>query len=157
MSCRAVPCLLTHFVKVCWHSTAPHHFFSSVNESTLKWAVLALKNLLLEYSSLASFIVFCPEDNDSLLKWCGHIQGSGNLERRRNPRSSTLYKDACCTPNKQVYGKIWLGMAEAGYERTGVQCRDKLKSLNSEYEKVKDNKSKTGRRRKAWKFCSCMN
>ena len=45
---------------------------------------------------------------------------------------------------------------EAGYGRTGVQCRDKLKNLKSEYKKMKDNNSETGRRRKVWKFYGCM-
>ena len=48
-------------------------------------------------------------------------------------------------------------MLEARYERTGVQCRDKLKKLKSEYKKIKDNNSETGRQRKAWKFYSCIN
>ena len=45
-------------------------------------------------------------------------------------------------------------MVEAGYEKTGVQCRDKLKA---EYKKVKDNNDETGRRQKVWKFYDCMN
>ena len=48
-------------------------------------------------------------------------------------------------------------MVEAGYKRTGVQCREKIKKLKSEYKKIKDNNSETGRGRKAWKFYSCMN
>ena len=62
-----------------------------------------------------------------------------------------------CTRNKKVYEKIAREMVEAGYDRTGVQCRDKLKKLKSEYKKVKDNNSETGRRRKVWKFYGCMN
>ena len=48
-------------------------------------------------------------------------------------------------------------MAEAGYERTGVQCRDKMKKLKSDYKKLKDNKGETGRRNKALKFYGCIN
>ena len=62
-----------------------------------------------------------------------------------------------CTRNKAVYEKIARGMVEAGYQRTGVQCRDKMKKLKSEYKKVKDNNTETGRRRKAWKFYDCIN
>ena len=32
-----------------------------------------------------------------------------------------------CTRNRHVYEKIAEGMKEAGYERSGVQCRDKTK------------------------------
>ena len=49
------------------------------------------------------------------------------------------------------------GMAEAGYKRTEMQCRAKLKTLKSEYKKLTENKTKTGRRRKAWKFYGYMN
>ena len=53
-----------------------------------------------------------------------------------------FYKDARCTPNKQVYDKTARGMAEAGYERTGVQCRDELKNLKSNYKMLKTTKAK---------------
>ena len=62
-----------------------------------------------------------------------------------------------CTRNKHVYDKIARGMGEAGYERTGVQCRDKIKKLKTEYKKVKDNNDETGRQRKVWRFYDCMN
>ena len=38
---------------------------------------------------------------------------------------------------------------EVRYKRTGVQCRDKLKKLKSEYKKVKDNNSETEKQGKA--------
>ena len=44
-----------------------------------------------------------------------------------------------------MYDKIARGMLEAGYERSGVQCRDKLKKFKSEYKKVKDNNNETGK------------
>ena len=50
-----------------------------------------------------------------------------------------------CTRNKHVYDKIARGMVEAGHERTGVQCREKIKKLKSEYKKIKDNNGETGR------------
>ena len=33
-----------------------------------------------------------------------------------------------CTRNRHVYEKVAEGMKEAGYDRSGVQCRDKIKS-----------------------------
>ena len=33
-----------------------------------------------------------------------------------------------CTRNRPVYNKMVRGMMKVGYERTGVQCRDKLKT-----------------------------
>ena len=62
-----------------------------------------------------------------------------------------------CARNKHVYDKIAARMVEAGYERTGVQCRDKIKKLKGEYKKIKDNNNETGRKRKVWKFYDCMN
>ncbi len=62
-----------------------------------------------------------------------------------------------CTRNNHIYDKIARGMVEAGYERSGVQCRDKIKKLKGEYKKVKDHNNETGKRRKAWKLYDCMN
>ena len=62
-----------------------------------------------------------------------------------------------CTRNKHVYDKIARGMMEEGYERSGVQCRDKLKKLKAEYKKIKDGNKETGTKRKNWKFYDCMN
>ena len=61
-----------------------------------------------------------------------------------------------CTCNKHVYNKIARGMVEVGYDRTGVQCREKIKKLKSEYKEIKGNNSETGKQRKAWKFYICM-
>ena len=36
-----------------------------------------------------------------------------------------------CTSNKAGCKKIGQGMVEAGYQRTGVQCREKLKKLKN--------------------------
>ena len=62
-----------------------------------------------------------------------------------------------CTRNRHVYEKIAEGMKEAGYERSGVQCRDKIKKLRGEYRKIKDNNNETGRNRKNWKFYDPLN
>ena len=59
--------------------------------------------------------------------------------------------------NKHVYDRIAEGMKEAGYVRTGVQCRDKIKKMKTEYKKIKDNNDETGRDRKLLKFYDCMN
>ena len=55
-------------------------------------------------------------------------------------------------PNKHLYNKIVQGMAEVGYKRTGVQCRDKLKNLKSNYRKVKDSRSKKGIKKEGLEF-----
>ena len=57
-----------------------------------------------------------------------------------------------CARNKHLYDKIAARMVEAGYERNGVQCRDKIKKLKGEFKKIKDNNNETGRKRKVWKF-----
>ena len=56
-----------------------------------------------------------------------------------------------------MYEKIAKELGAAGYERTPVQCRDKLKKLKGEYKKVKDNNNETGRKRKNWKFYDAVN
>ena len=48
-------------------------------------------------------------------------------------------------------------MGLAGFERTATQCRDKIKKLKSEYQKVKDHNNETGRNRKKWKFYDALN
>ena len=47
--------------------------------------------------------------------------------------------------NKHVYKKIAKGMRERGSNKTGVQCRAKMKTLKLDYCKIKDNHGKTGR------------
>ena len=49
-----------------------------------------------------------------------------------------------CSRNKHIYEKISKKLEEAGYERTGIQCRDKVKKLRQEYKKIKDKMTKTG-------------
>ena len=48
-------------------------------------------------------------------------------------------------------------MTEAGYDQSGVQCRDKIKKLKGEYKKIKDSNNETGRNRKTWTFYDPMN
>ena len=54
--------------------------------------------------------------------------------------------------NKHVYEKIAKGMRERGSDKTGVQCRAKMKKLKLDYRKIKDTHGKTGRGRSTWKF-----
>eukprot|EP00118_Oscarella_pearsei_P022070 m.251737 g.251737 ORF g.251737 m.251737 type:complete len:149 (+) comp40338_c0_seq24:624-1070(+) len=44
-----------------------------------------------------------------------------------------------CKRNREVYGRLARKMREKGFERTGEQCREKIKKLKREYRKVKDN------------------
>ena len=53
-----------------------------------------------------------------------------------------------CKRNRQVYEKIATSLKAAGYERTAVQCREKIKKLRAEYKKIIDNNNETGRDRK---------
>ena len=59
-----------------------------------------------------------------------------------------------CKQNSQVYDRIAREMQLAGFDRTGQQCRDKMKKLRSEYRKIKDSNSRTGESRSKWKFLS---
>ena len=52
-----------------------------------------------------------------------------------------------CKRNRQVYEKIATSLKAAGYERTAVQCREKIKKLRAEY-KIIDNNNETGQDRK---------
>ena len=49
-----------------------------------------------------------------------------------------------CKRNQEIYDKIAADLREAGFERTGKQCRDKIKKLKGEYRKIKDKRNKTG-------------
>lgn len=57
-----------------------------------------------------------------------------------------------CKRNKQVFEKIARELKAAGYERTAVQCREKIKKLRGEYKKVKDHNDETGRDRKSFVY-----
>ena len=43
-------------------------------------------------------------------------------------------------------------MRAAGYERTAVQCRDKIKKLRAEYKRAKDHNGLTGLGTKKWRY-----
>ena len=48
-------------------------------------------------------------------------------------------------------------MAEANYQRSAVQCREKVKKLRAEYKRIKDNNSLSGRDRKTSKIYEKLN
>lgn len=58
--------------------------------------------------------------------------------------------------NKHVYEKIAKQMQVKDSNKTGEQCRAKMKKMKLEYRKIKDNHNKTGRGRKNWKFLEAM-
>ena len=61
-----------------------------------------------------------------------------------------------CRSNRQVYDKIAREMAAANFERTFVQCRDKIKKLKAEYRLIVNKKhGKTAEDRTDWDFLSC--
>ena len=62
-----------------------------------------------------------------------------------------------CKRNKDVYEKISKFMFEAGYDRTGTQCREKIKKLKVDYRKVKDKNKQTGNNQKDTKFYNALN
>ncbi|XP_065893269.1 zinc finger protein with KRAB and SCAN domains 2-like [Dysidea avara] len=63
-----------------------------------------------------------------------------------------------CKKNSQIYARLSDQMQKAGYERTLVQCRDKIKKLKGDYRKIKDGHKQTGNnRKKSNKFYEKMN
>ena len=61
-----------------------------------------------------------------------------------------------CKRNAHIFEKIAREMAGAGFDRSGTQCRDKIKKLRAEYRKIKDKHGKTGTGRSSWKFFDDM-
>ena len=55
-----------------------------------------------------------------------------------------------CKRNREVFKKY--SAKWAGYPRTEKQCRDKVKKLQRDYKKIKDNNNETGRDRKTFVF-----
>ena len=49
-----------------------------------------------------------------------------------------------CKRNQDVYDRIAADLRDAGFERTGKQCREKIKKLKGDYRKIKDKRNKTG-------------
>lgn len=48
--------------------------------------------------------------------------------------------------NKDVYERISKVLAEKGFNRSLVQCREKVKKLKKDYRKIADNNNVTGRK-----------
>ena len=59
-----------------------------------------------------------------------------------------------CKRNKHIYERLSRNLAEHNIEKTGEQCRTKVKKLHQEYKKIKDKRNLTGRGRTAWKYFS---
>lgn len=53
-----------------------------------------------------------------------------------------------CKKNWEVYEKISKLMSKTGYDRIGIQCREKIKKLKVDYCKVKDKNKQTGKTEK---------
>ena len=64
-----------------------------------------------------------------------------------------------CARNKTVYDKLAEDMAGHGYNRTGGQCRERIKKLKKDFKKTKDNLKQTGNGncRKQCKFFDKLN
>ncbi|KAM9301568.1 1-aminocyclopropane-1-carboxylate synthase-like protein 1 [Gastrophryne carolinensis] len=60
-----------------------------------------------------------------------------------------------CLRNQHVFNRIADVLREKGINRTGDQCREKIKKMKLEYRRLKDN-SKTLRGGRAWKFYEVM-
>ena len=56
------------------------------------------------------------------------------------------------TQTSDVYKRIAQALAEAGYERSWKQCKDKLKNLRQFYKDLKDGHSKSGHDRDTWPY-----
>ena len=54
--------------------------------------------------------------------------------------------------NKHVFRKLAEAMTELGYERTWIQCREKIRNLRKDYKKVTDHNRTSGKGRKTCKF-----
>ena len=52
-----------------------------------------------------------------------------------------------CKRNRKVYSKILCELSLAGYSRTYEQCREKIKKLKAEYNKISDKRKETGQAR----------
>ena len=57
-----------------------------------------------------------------------------------------------CKRNKHIYERLSKLLAEHNIEKTGEQCRTKVKKLRQEYKKIKDSKKQTGGGRIEWKY-----
>ena len=62
-----------------------------------------------------------------------------------------------CKRNQDVYDKISSDLHDTSFERTGKQCREKIKKLKGEYRKIKDKRNETGEERlPEWDYFDSM-
>ena len=61
-----------------------------------------------------------------------------------------------CRRNREVFARLAGQMREEGYDRTGDQCREKIKKMKADYRKIKDNNSVTGKARRSTKVFEAM-
>ena len=59
--------------------------------------------------------------------------------------------------NKHVYERMAKTLRVYGIEKSGEQCRTKVKKLRQEYKRIKDDHKETGNERKKWKFYDSIN
>ena len=59
--------------------------------------------------------------------------------------------------NKHVYERMAESLLVYGIEKSGEQCRTKVKKLRQEYKKIRDDHKQTGNNRKKWKFYGKVN
>ena len=57
-----------------------------------------------------------------------------------------------CKRNHSIFVTVAREMRVAGYDRTYLQCRDKIKRLKGEYRKAKDKQGKTWEQPSTWEF-----
>ena len=70
---------------------------------------------------------------------------------------SNVREELGCRRNKHVYDKISKELEKSGFEKSGTQCRDKIKKLKGEYKKIKDSNRPTGTGRKSGKYFDKLN
>ena len=83
---------------------------------------------------------------DEILKLIG-VWGDDNIQAQ-------LYG---CKRNQDIFDKISSALLEAGFMKSGSQCRDKIKKLRGEYRKVKDKRGKSGEGRyPEWEYFDAL-
>ena len=61
-----------------------------------------------------------------------------------------------CRRNRAIFVKLAEQMRDQGYNRTGDQCREKVKKLKADYKKIKDKNNETGRTRRSSRVFEAM-
>ena len=84
------------------------------------------KRPIREDTHFAAMASTCNKETLKLIEICGDGVMQAQLEG--------------CKHNQEVYDKITKDLIEAGYQRSGQQCRDKIKKLKGEYRIVCDKK-----------------